>query len=140
MSVEVGPSALDFAPQDRNVQVARLSGFWPQSLLVNPRPSEQVPGRVSGKADAGGPDSGAVGAGENAAGRRPGAAQPGYGGFPKGSHGAVVQDCGVFRPEAGRSSRGTFLIGTDGVLRRPVVNEPGRARPLAAYREAIAAL
>jgi mannosyltransferase len=60
-----------------------------QSLSVNPRPSEQVPGRVPGTA-AGGPDSGAIGADENAAGRRPGAAQPGYGGSPAGSQGTAA--------------------------------------------------
>jgi Fe2+ transport system protein FeoA len=55
-----------------------------ESLFVNPRASEQVPGRVPGKA-AGGPDSGAIGADENAAGRRPGAAQPRNGGLRTGS-------------------------------------------------------
>ena len=56
----------------------------PESLVVNPRPSEQVPGRGPGKA-AGALDSGAIGGDENAAGRRPGAAQPGHGGLPTGS-------------------------------------------------------
>ncbi|HET9658338.1 MAG TPA: peroxiredoxin [Kineosporiaceae bacterium] len=55
-------------------------------------------------------------------------------------HGAVATEYGVFRPETGFATRGTFLIDTDGVLRWSVVNEPGQARPLAAYREAIAAL
>lgn len=55
-------------------------------------------------------------------------------------HGAVAQDYGVFRPETGFATRGTFLIDTEGVVRWSVVNEPGQARPLAAYREAIAAL
>jgi peroxiredoxin len=55
-------------------------------------------------------------------------------------HGAVARDYGVFRPETGFATRGTFLIDTDGVLRWSVVNEPGQARSLAAYREAIAAL
>jgi 2-iminoacetate synthase ThiH len=55
-----------------------------QSLLIYPRASEQVAGRVPGKA-AGRPDSGAIGASENAAGRRPGAAQPRYGGISTGS-------------------------------------------------------
>jgi peroxiredoxin len=55
-------------------------------------------------------------------------------------HGAVAQDYGVFRSEVGCANRGTFLIDTEGVLRWSVVNEPGQARPLAAYREAIAAL
>jgi hypothetical protein len=56
----------------------------PKSLLTYPRASEQVAGRVPGKA-AGRPDSGAIGASENAAGRRPGAAQPRYGGISTGS-------------------------------------------------------
>ncbi len=55
-------------------------------------------------------------------------------------HGAVAQDYGVFRSDTGFATRGTFLIDTEGVLRWSVVNEPGQARPLAAYREAIAAL
>jgi hypothetical protein len=59
-----------------------------QSLLTYPRASEQVAGRVPGKA-AGRPDSGAIGASENAAGRRPGAAQPRYGGISTGSQVAM---------------------------------------------------
>jgi peroxiredoxin len=55
-------------------------------------------------------------------------------------HGAVGQAYGVFREDAGFSTRGTFLIDTEGVLRWSVLNEPGQARPLGAYREAIAAL
>jgi peroxiredoxin len=55
-------------------------------------------------------------------------------------HGAVAQAYGVFRADTGFATRGTFLIDTEGVLRWSVVNEPGQARPLAAYREAIAAL
>jgi peroxiredoxin len=55
-------------------------------------------------------------------------------------HGAVAQAYGVFAEASGRAERGTFLIDTDGVVRWMVVNRPGEARPLAAYREAIAAL
>jgi peroxiredoxin len=55
-------------------------------------------------------------------------------------HGAVAQQYGVFLDAAGMATRGTFLIDTEGVLRWSVVNGPGEARPLAAYREAIAAL
>jgi mycoredoxin-dependent peroxiredoxin len=36
--------------------------------------------------------------------------------------------------------RGSFLIDQAGVLRWSVVNGPGEARPLTAYREALAAL
>ncbi len=55
-------------------------------------------------------------------------------------HGAVAQAYGVFDEGRGRAERGTFLIDKDGVLRWQVVNPPGQARPLAAYREAMAAL
>jgi peroxiredoxin len=55
-------------------------------------------------------------------------------------HGEVAQAYGVFRDAAGFATRGTFLIDTDGILRWSMVNEPGEGRPLAAYREAIAAL
>jgi mycoredoxin-dependent peroxiredoxin len=55
-------------------------------------------------------------------------------------HGAVAREYGVFVEQAGLAKRGTFLIDTDGVLRWSVVNAPGEARPLAAYREAVAAL
>ena len=69
---------------DREGQTKQALPPGPKSLLVNPRASEQAPGRVPGRA-AGGPDSGVIGADENAAGRRPGAAQPRYGGSPTGS-------------------------------------------------------
>jgi len=55
-------------------------------------------------------------------------------------HGAAAQAYGVFDANAGRAGRGTFLVDRAGVLRWSVVNGPGDARPLAAYREAIAAL
>jgi mycoredoxin-dependent peroxiredoxin len=55
-------------------------------------------------------------------------------------HGAVSRLYGVFDEKAGRSDRGSFLIDAEGVLRWSVVNGPGQARPLTAYREALAAL
>ena len=55
-------------------------------------------------------------------------------------HGAVAKAYGVFADTSGRAERGTFLIDLDGVVRWMVVNAPGEARPLAAYREAVAAL
>ena len=55
-------------------------------------------------------------------------------------HGAATQAYGVFNEVAGCADRGSFLIDTRGVLRWSVVNGIGEARPLAAYREAIAAL
>ena len=97
-----------------------------ESLLVNPRASEQAPGRVPGKA-AGGPDSGAIGADENAAGRRPGAAQPRYGGSPTGSEvgprDTVADDTGN-----GQTSARTHQPAIDG---SPVMHEVGdlTARP-----------
>jgi mycoredoxin-dependent peroxiredoxin len=55
-------------------------------------------------------------------------------------HGEVGRQYGVFDERVGRSTRGSFLVDADGVLRWSVVNGPGQARPLAAYREALAAL
>jgi peroxiredoxin len=55
-------------------------------------------------------------------------------------HGEVARAYDVFDEVRGRAGRGTFLVDTGGVLRWSVVNKPGQPRPLAAYREAIAAL
>ena len=55
-------------------------------------------------------------------------------------HGDVARRYGVFSEQAGRAERGSFLIDTDGVVRWSVVHPATEARPLAAYREAIAAL
>jgi len=55
-------------------------------------------------------------------------------------HGAVARRYGVFNEKAGFAIRGSFLIDADGILRWSVVNGSGEARPLAAYREALAAL
>jgi peroxiredoxin len=55
-------------------------------------------------------------------------------------HGDVARRYGVFNETTGAAGRGTFLVDTDGVLRWSVVNGPGQARPLSAYREAVAAL
>jgi len=55
-------------------------------------------------------------------------------------HGAVAQQYGVFNERSGAATRGTFLVDPEGVLRWAIVNGPGEARPLSAYREAIAAL
>lgn len=55
-------------------------------------------------------------------------------------HGEVARSYDVFDEVRGRAGRGTFLIDTGGVLRWSVVNAPGQPRPMAAYREAIAAL
>jgi len=55
-------------------------------------------------------------------------------------HGAVSSAYGVFLADRGMATRGTFLVDVEGVLRWAVVNAPGEARPLTAYREAVAAL
>ena len=55
-------------------------------------------------------------------------------------HGAVAQQYGVFNETTGSAVRGTFLVDTEGVLRWSVINGLGEARPLSAYREALAAL
>lgn len=55
-------------------------------------------------------------------------------------HGAVAQQYGVFLTSRGMASRGSFLVDREGVLRWAVVNSPGEARDLSAYREALAAV
>ncbi len=55
-------------------------------------------------------------------------------------HGATAQAYGVFNDTTGSPVRGTFLIDTGGILRWSMINGLGEARPLAAYREALASL
>ncbi|MRX42518.1 peroxiredoxin [Agromyces kandeliae] len=55
-------------------------------------------------------------------------------------HGAVARAYGAFDEAAGFARRATFVIGADGVIRSSFEASPGEARPLAAYREALAAL
>lgn len=55
-------------------------------------------------------------------------------------HGAASRAYGVFDEASGHALRGSFLVDAEGVLRWSVVNPRGQARPLAAYREALAAL
>ena len=55
-------------------------------------------------------------------------------------HGAVAASFGAFRDSVGLASRATFLIGTDGVVRASFEVPLGEARPLSAYRDAVAAL
>jgi peroxiredoxin len=55
-------------------------------------------------------------------------------------HGEVARAYGVFDERIGFAIRGTFLVDTAGVLRWSMVNGPGQARPLSAYREAVAGL
>ena len=55
-------------------------------------------------------------------------------------HGEVAKKYGVFQDELGFSTRGTFVIDKSGVIRWSVVNGPGEARDLAAYKAALAAI
>lgn len=54
-------------------------------------------------------------------------------------HGEVARAYGVFDEKAGCAVRGTFVIGTDGIVTWKVVNGIGEARDLGAYQEALAA-
>lgn len=54
-------------------------------------------------------------------------------------HGAAARAYGVFDDAQGFALRGSFLLDADGVLRWTLLHPAGRARPLAAYREAVAA-
>jgi mycoredoxin-dependent peroxiredoxin len=55
-------------------------------------------------------------------------------------HGEVARTYGVFNETVGAAFRGSFLVDTAGVLRWSVVNRMKEPRPLAGYREALAAL
>jgi peroxiredoxin len=55
-------------------------------------------------------------------------------------HGEVAKKYGVFQEERGFSTRGTFFIDKSGVIRWSVVNGPGEARDVAAYKAALAAI
>lgn len=55
-------------------------------------------------------------------------------------HGEVSRRYGVFDEAAGMAIRGSFLVDGGGILRWSVVNPRTQARPLAAYREALATL
>ena len=55
-------------------------------------------------------------------------------------HGEAARAYGVFDDVRGFARRGSFLIDAEGRLVWSVVNAAGQARPLSAYREALAAL
>ncbi|MBV9094446.1 MAG: peroxiredoxin [Streptosporangiaceae bacterium] len=55
-------------------------------------------------------------------------------------HGEVAKLYGVFSPERGVSTRGTFIIDKDGVVRWKVVHPIRQARDLGEYSKALAAL
>lgn len=52
-------------------------------------------------------------------------------------HGAVSEKYGVFLADKGFANRGTFVINADGKLVAEFVTEPGQARDLAAYKQAL---
>lgn len=55
-------------------------------------------------------------------------------------HGEVSRAYGAFLEELGFSTRATFVIDKEGIVRWSVVNGPGQARDADAYAEALAAL
>jgi len=55
-------------------------------------------------------------------------------------HGSVSKEYGVFLEEKGYANRASFLIDTHGIIRASFITAPGEARPLAAYRAALAEL
>ncbi|MBO9577382.1 MAG: peroxiredoxin [Microbacteriaceae bacterium] len=55
-------------------------------------------------------------------------------------HGEVARAYGVFLEERGVATRATFVVDGSMTIRAAFVNAPGEARPLAAYREALARL
>jgi len=55
-------------------------------------------------------------------------------------HGEVASAYGVFLPDRGVATRATFVIDDTLTVRAAFVNPPGEPRPIAAYREALAAL
>jgi peroxiredoxin len=55
-------------------------------------------------------------------------------------HGEVSQAYGVFLPEKGFATRGTFVIDKQGIVRWSVINPPGEARSADEYKAALAGL
>ena len=55
-------------------------------------------------------------------------------------HGEVARRYGVFEPDRGVATRGTFIIDKDGVVRWKIINPIPQARDLAEYSKALAAL
>jgi peroxiredoxin len=55
-------------------------------------------------------------------------------------HGEVARRYGAFIDEKGYATRATVLVDAEGIVRASFAVPPGEARPLTAYREAIAAL
>ncbi len=55
-------------------------------------------------------------------------------------HGEVSQAYGVFLPEKGFATRGTFVIDKQGIVRWSVISSPGEARSADEYKAALAGL
>ncbi|WP_026555232.1 peroxiredoxin [Arthrobacter sp. 35W] len=55
-------------------------------------------------------------------------------------HGGVARSYGVFDEMRGRAGRDTFVIDAGGILRSHFSSPSGQARPISAYRQALAAL
>ena len=55
-------------------------------------------------------------------------------------HGDVARAYGVFDESRGMAVRGSFLVDAEGILRWSLVNPPGKARDISAYRSALADL
>jgi peroxiredoxin len=152
MAPEVGKPAPEFALKDQHGQVVKLSGFAGQTAVAVVFYPFAFSGICTGELCeirdnlAAFTDHGvqvvAISC-DPMFSLRAWAEDQGYG-FPLLSdfwpHGAAAEAYGVFNDTAGMAIRGSFLVDKDGVLRWSVVNAPGEARPLAAYREAIAAL
>lgn len=52
-------------------------------------------------------------------------------------HGAVARQYGVLLEDRGTAGRATFVIDADGIIRAAFATEPGMARSLDAYRQAL---
>lgn len=52
-------------------------------------------------------------------------------------HGEVAREYGVFLENKGFATRATFLVDTAGTIRQHFLTEPGQARSLEDYREAL---
>ena len=55
-------------------------------------------------------------------------------------HGMVARDYRVFNAKTGFANRGTFLVGTDGVIRFAEMKGPGEARDQTVWKQALAAV
>ena len=55
-------------------------------------------------------------------------------------HGDVAKEYGVFLEEKGFATRATFLIDLDGVIRASIITDPGQARSISEYTDALAEL